>query len=115
MTLARLSRATSYHLLAAHSFTMYRIRSLEHKPLIIADAVIAEYGENKVETLHVKVWEILLHPSERANLHLANRTCSRSERIVTSPPSCSRWALSAFAHALSCSFLSTHSDSPSTR
>jgi chitin synthase len=34
---------------------MYRIRSLEHKPLIIADAVIAEYGENKVETLHVKV------------------------------------------------------------
>lgn len=33
---------------------MYRIRSLEHKPLIIADAVITEYGENKVETLHVK-------------------------------------------------------------
>ncbi|KAM0788255.1 hypothetical protein ACM66B_001406 [Microbotryomycetes sp. NB124-2] len=35
-------------------FCMYRVRSLEHKPLIIADSVIAEYGENKVETLHVK-------------------------------------------------------------
>ncbi|GAA5949771.1 hypothetical protein JCM21900_003288 [Sporobolomyces salmonicolor] len=35
-------------------FSMYRIRTLEHKPLIIADAVLAEYGENKVETLHVK-------------------------------------------------------------
>ena len=29
---------------------MYRIRTLEHKPIIIS-----EYGENKVETLHVKV------------------------------------------------------------
>ncbi|GAA5929616.1 uncharacterized protein JCM15063_004203 [Sporobolomyces koalae] len=35
-------------------FSMYRIRTLEHKPVIIADAVLAEYGENKVETLHVK-------------------------------------------------------------
>ncbi|GAA5998220.1 uncharacterized protein JCM10292_001051 [Rhodotorula paludigena] len=35
-------------------FSMYRIRSLEHKPLIISDAVLSEYGENKVETLHVK-------------------------------------------------------------
>ncbi|KAK4058243.1 hypothetical protein OIO90_000399 [Microbotryomycetes sp. JL221] len=35
-------------------FCMYRVRSLEHKPLIIADSVITEYGENKVETLHVK-------------------------------------------------------------
>jgi len=33
---------------------MYRIRTLEHKPVIISDAVLAEYGENKVETLHVK-------------------------------------------------------------
>jgi len=36
------------------SFSMYRIRTLEHKPVIISDAVLAEYGENKVETLHVK-------------------------------------------------------------
>ncbi|GAA6007186.1 hypothetical protein JCM11491_003035 [Sporobolomyces phaffii] len=35
-------------------FSMYRIRTLEHKPVIISDAVLAEYGENKVETLHVK-------------------------------------------------------------
>jgi len=53
--LARIYRATAHPFPIARSFTMYRIRSLEHKPLIIADAVIAEYGENKVETLHVKV------------------------------------------------------------
>ncbi|SCZ93412.1 BZ3500_MvSof-1268-A1-R1_Chr6-3g08643 [Microbotryum saponariae] len=35
-------------------FSVYRIRSVEHKPLIIADNVVTEYGENKVETLHVK-------------------------------------------------------------
>ncbi|GAA5852425.1 hypothetical protein JCM9279_001197 [Rhodotorula babjevae] len=35
-------------------FSMYRIRTLEHKPIIISDAILAEYGENKVETLHVK-------------------------------------------------------------
>ncbi|BGP14296.1 hypothetical protein JCM10213_007731 [Rhodosporidiobolus nylandii] len=35
-------------------FSMYRIRTLEHKPVLISDAIIAEYGENKVETLHVK-------------------------------------------------------------
>lgn len=34
---------------------MYRIRTLEHRPVIISDAILAEYGENKVETLHVKV------------------------------------------------------------
>jgi chitin synthase len=34
---------------------MYRLRTLEHKPVLISDAIIAEYGENKVETLHVKV------------------------------------------------------------
>ncbi|GAA5829328.1 hypothetical protein JCM11251_005008 [Rhodosporidiobolus azoricus] len=35
-------------------FSMYRIRTLEHKPVLISDAIISEYGENKVETLHVK-------------------------------------------------------------
>ncbi|GAA6024747.1 hypothetical protein JCM10207_008883, partial [Rhodosporidiobolus poonsookiae] len=35
-------------------FSMYRLRTLEHKPVLISDAIIAEYGENKVETLHVK-------------------------------------------------------------
>ncbi|GAA5975793.1 hypothetical protein JCM10908_005282 [Rhodotorula pacifica] len=35
-------------------FSMYRIRTLEHRPVIISDAILAEYGENKVETLHVK-------------------------------------------------------------
>jgi chitin synthase len=38
-----------------NSFSMYRLRTLEHKPVLISDAIIAEYGENKVETLHVKV------------------------------------------------------------
>ncbi|BGP46627.1 hypothetical protein JCM10450v2_002474 [Rhodotorula kratochvilovae] len=48
----------SHHLTKAFEslfgFSMYRIRTLEHKPIIISDAVLAEYGENKVETLHVK-------------------------------------------------------------
>ncbi|BGP30551.1 hypothetical protein JCM10296v2_002306 [Rhodotorula toruloides] len=35
-------------------FSMYRIRTLEHKPILISDAILAEYGETKVETLHVK-------------------------------------------------------------
>lgn len=34
---------------------MYRIRTLEHRPLIISNALIREYGINRVETLHVKV------------------------------------------------------------
>lgn len=34
---------------------MYRIRSLEHQPLIISNNVVREYGVNRVETLHVKV------------------------------------------------------------
>lgn len=63
---------------------MYRIRSLEHKPLIIADAVITEYGENKVETLHVKVSACFPAPSyHKADLE-THRTCSRWERIATS-------------------------------
>jgi chitin synthase len=41
--------------LTSLSFSMYRLRTLEHKPVLISDAIIAEYGENKVETLHVKV------------------------------------------------------------
>ncbi|GAA6000473.1 hypothetical protein JCM10207_008027 [Rhodosporidiobolus poonsookiae] len=35
-------------------FSMYRLHTLEHKPVLISDAIIAEYGENEVETLHVK-------------------------------------------------------------
>ncbi|GAA6027812.1 hypothetical protein JCM8097_001730 [Rhodosporidiobolus ruineniae] len=35
-------------------FSMYRLRTLEHKPVLISDDIITEYGENKVETLHVK-------------------------------------------------------------
>lgn len=41
---------------------MYRIRTLEHRPVIISDAILAEYGENKVETLHVKVDPLSSHP-----------------------------------------------------
>ncbi len=35
-------------------FSVYRIRTLDHKPLIIANPIIEQYGESKVETLHVK-------------------------------------------------------------
>ncbi|GAA6028873.1 hypothetical protein JCM8097_007442 [Rhodosporidiobolus ruineniae] len=35
-------------------FSMYRLRTLEHKPVLISDDIITEYGENKVETLHIK-------------------------------------------------------------
>jgi chitin synthase len=33
---------------------MYRIRTAEHKPLIISSNIVREYGQNLVETLHVK-------------------------------------------------------------
>ena len=35
-------------------FSVYRIRTLDHKPLIIANTIVEQYGECKVETLHVK-------------------------------------------------------------
>lgn len=36
-------------------FSMYRIRTLEGKPLIVNDAIIEGYGLNRVDTLHLKV------------------------------------------------------------
>ncbi|KAL8293373.1 hypothetical protein RQP46_000074 [Phenoliferia psychrophenolica] len=35
-------------------FSMYRIRSLEHRPLLISNAIIREYGTTRTNTLHVK-------------------------------------------------------------
>lgn len=34
---------------------MYRIRSLDHKPLLISSNIVREYGTCRVNTLHVKV------------------------------------------------------------
>ena len=43
-------------------FTMYRLRTPDtHKPLFIANAVIGDYSENRVDTLHMKN---LLHLGE---------------------------------------------------
>ncbi|KAJ3228228.1 hypothetical protein HK099_005238 [Clydaea vesicula] len=42
-------------------FTMYRIRSTNKKPLLIANSIIRDYSENTVETLHMKN---LLHLGE---------------------------------------------------
>ncbi|KAM0754954.1 translation initiation factor IF-2 [Meredithblackwellia eburnea MCA 4105] len=35
-------------------FSMYRIRSVDHKPLLIANNIIREYGTCRVDTLHFK-------------------------------------------------------------
>lgn len=40
--------------LTRRSFSVYRIRTVELKPLIISNEIVKEYGQNKVETLHVK-------------------------------------------------------------
>jgi len=36
-------------------FTLFRIRTLEGKPLFCANAVVEAFGVNRVDTLHLKV------------------------------------------------------------
>lgn len=42
-------------------FSMYRLRSVENKPLFISNDVVSAFGENRVDTLHMKN---LLHLGE---------------------------------------------------
>lgn len=42
---------------------MYRIRSLDHKPLLISSHIVREYGTCRTNTLHVKVLHIFYRNS----------------------------------------------------